>query len=590
MWVSQTLSAKNRYNSRMKANIVMRARVLCGLFIAIALLLIVRLYLVQVVHGASYKQEGTAQYIQTDPDTAGRGDIYFTTKDGTLVSAAVSQSGYSIAINSKLLANPSVVYAKLNAVTPIAESSFMAIAGNPGSSFALIASHLTDAQAAKIQKLNIPGVIISPDMWREYPGGVLAAQALGFLGYDGTSTTRVGEYGLERQYNSVLSQSSAGLYVNPFAEIFSNIENIITTDPHADQGSIVTSIEPTVQAHLETVLNDVMQKYSTQFDGGIVMDPHTGEIYAIAGLPAYDPNNYGSADNQIYYQDRLVEGRYEMGSIMKPLTMAAGIDSGAVTLSSTYNDTGCITISNDKVCNFDFKARGVIPMQQILSQSLNVGASYVATKMGYPTFTTYMKSYGFGQKTGIDLPNEVSGNISNLDDGQGPAVNFDTASFGQGITVSPIEMIRALAVLANQGALPDPHVVTAIQYDSGITRTIPVTQGPQVIKPATADTVTNMLTTVFDNALLKGIFKQAHYSFAAKTGTAQIPMPGGGYYPGSVYLHSFFGYFPAHDPRFIIFLFAWKPQGQEYASATLAQPFMDIAQFLINYYNIPPDR
>jgi cell division protein FtsI/penicillin-binding protein 2 len=132
--------------------------------------------------------------------------------------------------------------------------------------------------------------------------------------------------------------------------------------------------------------------------------------------------------------------------------------------------------------------------------------------------------------------------------------------------------------------------MTGVQYESGVTRTIPALAQPQVIKQSTAETVTDMLTKVFDESLLKGKLRQVHYSFAAKTGTAQIPMPGGGYYPGSTYLHSFFGYFPAHNPRFIIFLFGWKPQGQEYASATLAQPFMDMAQFLINYYDIPPDR
>jgi len=201
-----------------------------------------------------------------------------------------------------------------------------------------------------------------------------------------------------------------------------------------------------------------------------------------------------------------------------------------------------------------------------------------------------MNAYGFGEKTGIDLPNEVTGDLSNLGHGTESAVNYDTASFGQGISVSPIEMIRALSALANNGVLPNPHVVTGIKYDSGITRSIDPGEGPRVLSATTTAIVTGMLENVFDNSLLNGALKQQHYTFAAKTGTAQIPMPGGGYYPGDTYLHSFFGYFPASNPKFIVFLFAWKPQGQEYASATLAQPFNQIAQFLINYYNIPPDR
>ena len=151
-------------------------------------------------------------------------------------------------------------------------------------------------------------------------------------------------------------------------------------------------------------------------------------------------------------------------------------------------------------------------------------------------------------------------------------------------------MARALSSLANGGVLPSPHIVSAIQYESGIVRAVPVAPGVRVMATSTANTVTNMLIQVYDTALKKGALKQEHYSIAAKTGTAQIPAKGGGYLPPGTYLHSFFGYFPAHDPKFIIFLFAFKPHGQEYASATLADPFLNMAQFLINYYNLPPDR
>jgi stage V sporulation protein D (sporulation-specific penicillin-binding protein) len=422
-------------------------------------------------------------------------------------------------------------------------------------------------------------------------GGTLAAQVLGFVGYNGTSTTRVGLYGLEKEYNSTLSQSSSGLYVNPFAEIFDNIQEIVTNDPSANQGSIITSIEPNVQQELENILAKVKSQYNPDFDGGIIMDPHTGAIYAMAMNPTFDPNNYSSVASPAVYQDILVTGRYEMGSIMKPLTMAAGIDSNAITASSTYNDTGCLTVSGAKVCNFNFHPYGITPVPMVLNLSLNVGASWIATKTTYPVFTRYMKAYGFGTSTGVDLPNELFGNITNLDDGQGPAVNFDTASFGQGITVTPVEMIRALTALANYGQLATPHLVTAIKYESGITRTIPITPGPQVLKSSSAATVTSMLRTVYDDYELHGAIKMTHYTAAAKTGTAQIPNPSsGGYYVGDVYIHSFFGYFPATNPRFIVFMYAYRPVGQEYAADTLAQPFYQLAQYLINYYNIPPDR
>ncbi|HTR18811.1 MAG TPA: penicillin-binding protein 2 [Candidatus Paceibacterota bacterium] len=575
----------------MRSSLRWRTRILSAFFICVALLLALRLYFVQIIHGASYQEEGMGQYVAPDPSTGGnRGTIYFTTRDGQLVAAAVSETGYSIALNPSKITDAQAAYAKLNAITPVDKETFLSAANSTGN-YIVVENHIQDGNESKVIALNIPGVIVSDDSWRAYPGGSLAAQVLGFVGYVGTSTTKVGEYGLEKEYNDTLTESSSGLYVNPFAEIFTNVQDIVASDPSSQHGSIITSIEPTVEQKLTDTLQQVMQQYTPQYDGGIIMDPHTGEIYAMAQEPSFDPNSYNTVTNPALFTNNLVSGRWEMGSIMKPLTMAAGMDSGAVTTATTYKDTGCATYSGYQVCNFDLKARGVIPVQTILNLSLNVGAAWVATKTGYPTFTNYMKAYDLGQPTGIDLPNEQVGDLSNLDDGQGPAVNFATAAFGQGITETPIEMVRALSVIPNNGQLPDPHVVTGIQYESGVTRTIPVTEGPQVLKPSSAQTVNQMLQTVYDNFELNGAIKMDHYTAGAKTGTAQIPDPAtGGYIPGDVYLHSFFGYFPATKPRFVVFLFAYKPIGQKYAADTLAEPFYKLAQFLINYYDIPPDR
>ncbi len=571
-------------------SIVFRARILSVVFILVALTIMLRLYFVQIVHGSSYEQEALGQYIEPDTQGDNRGNIYFTTKTGQLVAAAVSETGYDIAIDPSEITDPQKTYQLLDAITPIDQSHFDA-ALQSGGTYQEVAIHLDADVGSKVQASNIPGVILAQDQWREYPGGDLAAQVLGFVGYEGTSSEKVGEYGLEKQYNDTLVEPNSGLYVNPFAEIFANVQDLVTLNPSAQSGSIITSIEPTVQQELQKTLDQIMKQYTPAFDGGIIMDAKTGAIYAMAMDPTYDPNDYSAASDPSVYQNSLVSGRYELGSIMKPLTMAAGIDSGAISASTTYDDTGCITVSGAKVCNYDFKARGVIPVPVVLDQSLNVGASWIATQTGYPTFTKYMKSYGLASSTGIDLPDEQTGNLTNLDDGSGPAVNFDTASFGQGITVTPIEMIRAIDLLANNGTLVTPHVVTGIQYENGITRSLSYPQGPQVLKPSSAQTVTNMLETVYDDYELNGQIKMQHYTAAAKTGTAQIPDPAtGGYYPGSYYIHSFFGYFPASSPRFIVFLYAYHPIGQEYSAYTWDLPYYQLEQFLINYYNIPPDR
>jgi len=244
--------------------------------------------------------------------------------------------------------------------------------------------------------------------------------------------------------------------------------------------------------------------------------------------------------------------------------------------------------SKKKICNSDEKAHGVVSMQIVLNQSLNTGASFVADRIGHTEFGQYLQSLELGKKTGIDLPSEAVGQLKSIVNGYD--VDYASASFGQGIAVSPIAMIRALSALANGGVLPNPHVVTAIKLQNGITRSIDPGQGPRVLSASSTEAVTNMLVRSYDTALIGGILKQEHYSLAAKTGTAQIAIPGGGGYYTDRTLHSFFGYFPAHDPKFIIFLFAVEPHGQEFSSATFSHPFSNFAKYLINYYSIPPDR
>ena len=224
----------------------------------------------------------------------------------------------------------------------------------------------------------------------------------------------------------------------------------------------------------------------------------------------------------------------------------------------------------------------------MLSQSLNTGVSFIVDKMGNERFGEYMFAYGLGEETGIDLPSEVAGNLSALEGTSD--IDFASASFGQSIAVSPIAMIRALGALANGGVLPEPHVATKIRFASGGEKMIEPLPPTRVVSEKAALETTRMLVKVFDDALLEGALKHEHYSIAAKTGTAQIASPACGGYCEGKYLHSFFGYFPAYEPRFIILLYAIEPQGEQYASRTLAHPFMDLTKYLINYYDIPPDR
>ena len=570
----------------MRSRFSRRALVLSWIFILGAGFLILRLYFVQIVNGDKYERDALGQYREASPDTENRSDIFFKKKDGGLVAAAVMQTGWRIAIQPKNLTGANEMYEKLNAVLPVDKERFFASAGKENDPYEEIAFRVSDSEAAAVRKLKIPGVILVQDRWRMYPAATLAAHAIGFVGYQGNK--KVGVYGLERYYEDLLSRASTGLYVNPFAEIFTSIESLLAKDPRTEEGDIITSIEPSVEQNLESVLEDIQKAYEPKLAGGIIMNPRTGEIIAMAARPDFNPNTYSTVADHSVFGNPLVEALYEMGSIMKPLTLAAAIDAGAITAGTTYNDEGFIMKSGKKISNFDGKARGVVSMQEVLNQSLNTGASFAEERMGHDAFAKYMYSYGLGEETGIDLPNEVAGNIRAIE--RGVDVDYASASFGQGIAVTPIGMIRALGALANSGLLPEPHIAAAVRYESGIVRNVTTPTQKRVLKPETVETMATMLTEVYDKALLDGELKQEHYSIAAKTGTAQIGIPGGGGYYEDRFLHAFFGFFPSHDPKFIVFLYAVEPKKEIYASHTLAKPFLEIAKFLINYYNISPDR
>lgn len=570
------------------ARYVARVQLITALVLGLAVILIGRLYYLQIIQGRAYAARATSQFVEPQTPLTDRNSIYFTDKDGSQITAAALKSGFTLAVNPTKVVDAEALYQSINAITPLDHTTFIAKATKQGTQYQILEQHLPAELGQQIQKKNFAGVVLANDRWRYYPGGSLAAQTLGFVAYNGDK--QEGRYGLESFYNNTLTRTDDNLYSNFFVQLFGAAKKVL--DGQAQSGDVITSIEPSVQAQLERELVSYDQVWHPALAGGIIMDPQTGEIIAMASSPTFDLNNFAQSDPTIF-GNPMVQNVYEMGSIIKPLTMAAGIDSGVITPESTYTDTGCITVDTQKICNYDHKARGLIPMQQILTQSLNVGASYIATQMGPATMRDYfINHYHFGSKTGIDLPAEQAGLINNIEKtsqsrGQ---VEFDTASFGQGVAITPVETVRALATLANGGKLVVPHIATAVHYDSGLTKKIPYPIGSQALKPETALDVTRMLTNVVDTKLDNGKVKMEHYSIAAKTGTAQIANPAGGGYYADSYLHSYFGYLPSFAPKFIIFLFASKPVGAQYASETWSDPFIDLTHFLVNYYNLPPDR
>lgn len=566
-----------------------RIRLLFSVLCLCALTLLVKLYFVQVMNGEAFAEKADHQYTQPQGGLFSRGIIYFEDKKKELIAGATLGSGFLLAINPSRVEDPKGLYTMLDPYIEMDADEFVRRASNTTDPYEEVGKHLTQEQADAIEALEIDSVRTYKERWRTYPGGMLAAHALGFVGYDGDTDAQVGLYGLEKYYDRTLSRRAKSLYTNFFAEIFSNAEDVIKAARGEEgEGDVVTSIEPVVQGTLEEALATIEETWNTNSVGGIIMDPMTGEIRALAARPTFDPNHFGDEDSPSVFTNPIVENIYEMGSIVKPLTMAAGLDAGVITPDTTYNDMGYVKADGYTIYNYDKKGRGTVDMYRVLGNSLNTGVAFVVGKLGNERFARYMRGYGIDRETGIDLPGEVAGLANNLDSPRD--VEYITASFGQGIAVTPIEMTRALATLANGGMLVTPHVGKSIDYSTGFSKDIIHAPATQVLKKSTSETITRILVRVVDEYLAGGKAKLEHHSIAAKTGTAQIADSVNGGYYSDRYLHSFFGYFPAYDPKFIIFLYAVEPKGVNYASETLTVPFMDLAQFLINYYNLPPDR
>jgi cell division protein FtsI (penicillin-binding protein 3)/stage V sporulation protein D (sporulation-specific penicillin-binding protein) len=562
-----------------------RSRVVLLCVIIFSFVLLAKLFLVQVVKGKFYSESADHQYATPSDNIYERGTIFFDTKDGQLISAATQTDGYKVAINSTKIVDKESVYQKLAKIITLDHTDFITRASKANDSYEEVAHQLTKDQADAISALKISGVSIFKEKWRFYPGGDLASHALGLVGYQGNTLS--GRYGLERQYDSTLARNADNPYVNFFAEVFSDINKTLFKND-TKEGDVVTTIEPQVQSFLAKTLQGVQDKYQPDSVGGIIMNPKDGSIYAMAVKPDFDPNNFEKVKDISVLSNPLVENVLEFGSVVKPLVMASALNEKVLTPETTYDDKGEVTIEKHQIFNFDKKGRGPgTTMQDVLNQSLNTGMVFVEEKLGRINLRNYLLSYGIKNKTGIDLPNETSGLVSNILTSP-REIEYANAAFGQGIALTPIELIRALGSLGNGGNLVVPHVVKEIKYDSGLSKVMTYPEIPTKISLATSQEITSMLVTVMDKEGPNSGLE--HYSIAAKTGTAQVANNTTGGYYADRHTHSFVGFFPAYNPQFIVFLYAVNPKGVQYSVQTWLDPFKNITKFLLNYYEVPPDR
>ncbi|MGH2492538.1 MAG: peptidoglycan D,D-transpeptidase FtsI family protein [Candidatus Limnocylindria bacterium] len=448
-----------------------------------------------------------------------------------------------------------------------------------GAEWLYLKRRLPEPVARAVEALAIPGLGFEPEPKRLYPNDALAAQALGFVNDDG-----VGQYGIEGAYDKVLRGVPGRLVVErdpKDRELALGLRTAVAPKNGAD---LVLTIDLAIQTAVERVLRAAIEREKAPSGSIIVVDPRDGAIRGLASWPTYDPARVAVADPEAL-RNRAVSWTFEPGSTMKAVTIAAGIDKHVVTPTTTYDDKGCAVIGGRRLCNAQGKVYGTTTVTQILERSANAGAVFVASKLGQDPLYQYLRAFGFGDPTGIDLAAEAPGAVRPL--AQWYPVDVGTVAYGQGIAVTPLQLAMAYASIANGGTLYRPYVVAATRDADGEHRTAPVAvRSP--ISAETADTLRTMLVSTVDRGIARGA-SLTGYSVAGKTGTAQIPSDDGRYVDDA-YISSFAGFAPANDPHFVAVIVLERPQSKLLGTVTAMGAFHDLALDVLRNARVQPDR
>jgi cell division protein FtsI/penicillin-binding protein 2 len=518
-----------------------------------------------------------------------RGEIY--DRNGHLLAG--SKTVYEVGVELQNVRDPSAVALTIGAVVGLDPANLEDQMAHPpqGQRYLILADYVSAEQAAQLQQVEsttaqltppgqasrLQGLEINPHPQRDYPEGALASNVLGFVSREGR-----GYFGVEEKYNSLL----AG---NPVQVLVPTDPNQAIDIPHVPNGTtLVLTINRELQAAVEQTLDNALDKYGAQSGTIVVMDPRDGSIMALASSPRMDPNKfwqYGDIYQNASEFDRAISMPYEPGSVLKVLTMAAALDSGAVVPSTPFLDTGAILVGGATIRNWDNQAWGQQDMIGCLQHSLNVCLAWVSEKMGAETFYRYMNRFGLGHLTGVDLAGEAAGRLKVPGDGDWYPVDLATNAFGQGVSVTPMQMLAGASSIANGGRMVVPHVLYAMVRD-GREYNVPVQYAGSPVSPDTANTLTQMLAISLEqessSALLPG------YRVAGKTGTAQIPGPFG--YEVGATNASFLGWGPADAPQFMIYVWLERPSASIWGSETAAPVFSEVARKTVLLLNIPPDN
>jgi len=536
-----------------------------------------RLFYWSILAGESLRQEASSQYLIEFQLPSSRGSI----SDQKNNNLALSQPAFLVYAQPKLIKDIRNFASKVAGILFIDEESVVADLNVENRFWVPLAHKIEQPVVEKLKELNLEGLGFEKEAKRYYPEASMAAQLLGFVGLDeqGNDT---GYFGLEGFYERELRGKPGALQRekdakgNPIL-----IGEALRVEPEHGR-SLVLWMDRSIQRMVEKRLLEGIEKYGAKEGSVVIMDPKTGGIVAMASTPSYDPISYNTYPSELF-KNPVVSGSYEPGSTFKVLIMSAALEEKLVTPTTTMEEGGPTRVGEYLIKTWNEQYSGTISMTKVLEKSSNVGMVFVGQKLGTEKMLGFLKRFGIGEVTGIDLEEEISPELRQEKEWRD--IDLATASFGQGIAVTPIQMLRAVGALANDGWLMEPHVVKEIVDTKGKSVEIKPKKVRQVISAATARIISEMMIAAVDNGEAKWA-KPKGYRIAGKTGTAQIPVAG--HYDDKKTIASFVGFAPADDPKFVMLVTLREPQSSPWGSETAAPLFFTLARDIFTYWGISP--
>ncbi len=538
-----------------------------GLMVIMAVVLCWRLFNIQVLSSGEWSAQAYGQQRYFAQDEGERGTIYLQNTSERKVPIAVNRRITHVYISPREIKSEEkkeIALALSNALE-VDEEEVM-IRMERDTSYEVIKRDISEEEIKEIKKL--PKVYLESEVKRHYPESDFASHIIGFIGGEG-----LGQYGVEQYYENILrgrggiregSRNSWGLF--------------ITRDSTERGDDVFLTVDYNIQHFIEKSLLEAHDDFNITGGSILVGDPNDGKILGMANFPSFDPNNFSETSDYKIFKNSSIQETFEPGSIFKPITMAAALEERAIDPDETYNDTGEERVHGRVIRNYGQRAYGEVTMREIMEKSINTGIVHVKDRIGNDVFEEYIKKFGFFDFTEIDLHGEVI--AENRSFKEGYDINYATASFGQGIEITPIQFFRAFSAIANGGVMVNPYIVQGMKGS----------EGERVISPSTSSQMTSILVGTIEDGF-GGSAKVPGYHVAGKTGTSQISWSDlginqRGYSDQTI--QAFAGYVPAYDPQFLIIIKLDQPQART-AEVSAAPIFRKVADYTLQYKQIPPD-